>query len=171
MMEKIKSAFERNAKALTLEPSRGRATGSSKVRMKSGLVCEIEEGRWRLTADMPEGAGGTATAPTPGVYGRAALGSCLAMGYTMYAAKLGVPIDALEIEIHADYDDGGLFGIGDASPGYSEVRYVVTVESSAPEADVLRVLDEADAHSPYLHVFRCAQKCTRDVHMKATRAR
>ena len=170
-MEKIKSAFERNAKALTREPSLGRATGSSKVRIRSGLVCDIEEGRWRLTADMPEGAGGTATAPTPGVYGRAALGSCLAMGYTMYAAKLGVPIDALEIEVHADYDDGGLFGIGNASPGYSEVRYVVTVESSAPEADVLRVLDEADAHSPYLHVFRCAQKCTRDVRLKPASAR
>ena len=170
-MEKIKTAFERSAQALTLSPSIGRATGVSKVRMRGGLVCDIEAGPWRLTADMPEGVGGTATAPTPGVYGRAALGSCLAIGYTMYAAKLGVPIDALEVEVQADYDDGALFGIGDAPPGYIEVRYVVTVESSASEADVLRVLDEGDRHSPYLDVFGRAQKCTREVHLRPTRAR
>ena len=75
----------------------------------------------------------------------------------------------LEIELQADYDDGAIYGIGAALPGYSEVRYVVTVESSAPEADVLRVLDEGDAHSPYLDVFRRAQKCTRDVHLKPAR--
>jgi uncharacterized OsmC-like protein len=170
-MDKIKSAFERNVKALNEKPSLGRSTGSSKIRVRSGLVCDIEEGRWRLTADMPEGAGGTAAAPTPGVYGRAALGSCLAMGYTMYAAKLGVPIESLEIELYADYDDGALFGVGDAVPGYTEVRYVVTIETSAPEADVLRVLDEGDAHSPYLDVFRRAQKCTRAIRLKAPGAR
>jgi hypothetical protein len=52
-MERIKTAFERNAKALALEPSRGRATGSSKIRIRSGLVCDIEEGPWRLTATRP----------------------------------------------------------------------------------------------------------------------
>jgi uncharacterized OsmC-like protein len=170
-MEKIKSSFERNVQVLKENPSLGRSTGSSKIRVRSGLICDIEEGRWHLTADMPEGAGGTATAPTPGVYGRAALGSCLAMGYTMYAAKLGVPIESLEIELHADYDDGALFGVGDTVPGYTEVRYVVTVESSAPEADVLRVLDEGDVHSPYLDVFRRAQKCTRTVRVKPPSAR
>ena len=170
MTEKIKAAFERNVETLTSQPSLGRSTGSSKVRIRSGLVCDIEEGRWRLAADMPEGAGGTASAPTPGVYGRAALGSCLAMGYTMYAAKLGVPIDALEIELFADYDDGALFGVGDSAPGYAEIRYVVTIESSASEADVLRVLDEGDAHSPYLDVFRRAQKCTRSVHINPPRS-
>jgi hypothetical protein len=30
------------------------------------------EGRWKLQSDMPEAAEGNASAPTPGVYGRAA---------------------------------------------------------------------------------------------------
>jgi len=38
-----------------------------------------------------------APAPTPGVLGRAALGSCLAIGYMMYAAKTGVPLAGLEV--------------------------------------------------------------------------
>jgi uncharacterized OsmC-like protein len=153
-MDPIRTAFERSARALALRPSLGRATGVSRTRIRDGLACEIQEGRWKLAADMPEQAGGDASAPTPGVFGRAALGSCLAIGYMMHAAKLGVPIAGIEVEVQTDYDDGALFGVSESPPGYLEVRYSVTVESHAEQGDVLRVLDEADAHSPYLDVFR-----------------
>jgi uncharacterized OsmC-like protein len=161
--ERIKTAFGRISEAMSRRPALGRGTGVSKIRVTSGLRCEIQEGPWRLTADMPEQAGGSGSAPTPGVLGRAALGSCLAIAYMMYAAKLGVPIAGLEVEIQADYDDGALFGVSAGPAGYSEVRYIVTVESDAPEADILRVLDESDAHDPYLDVFRRAQPCRREV--------
>ena len=159
----LRTAFERSARALQLRPSLGRATGVSRARIRQGLTCDIEEGPWKLTADMPAAAGGGGAGPTPGVFGRAALGSCLAIGYMMYAAKLRVPIAALEVEVQADFDDGALFGVSDAPPGYLEVRYLVTVESAAPEADVMRVLDEGDAHSPYRDVFARAQACRRTV--------
>lgn len=162
-MEKIRTAFERSATALARRPSLGRSTGVSRARIRHGLTCQIEEGPWKLVADMPAQVGGDAAAPTPGVLGRAALGSCLAIGYMMRAAKLGVPITALEVEVQSDYDDGALFGVSDSPPGYLEVRYTVTVESVAPESDVLRVLDEGDAHSPYLDVFQRAQPCKRSV--------
>ena len=161
--EKIKTAFQRTVKAISLRPSLGHGTGTSKARIRSGLTCEVEEGPWRLTADMPGQAGGDALGPTPGVYGRAALGSCLAIGYMMYAAKLNVLISQLEVEVQADYDDGALFGVSAVPPGYLEVRYTITVESEAPEADILHVLDEGDAHSPYLDVFARSQKCRREV--------
>jgi uncharacterized OsmC-like protein len=162
----LKTAFERTAKALQLRPSLGRDTAVTKARVREGLICDIEAGPWRFATDMPKSIGGMETAPTPGMYGRAALASCLATGYTMYAAKLGVPIESLEVEIHADCDDGALFGVSASPPGYLAVRYVVTVESSAPEAEVLRVLDEGDAHSPYLDVFSRAQKCERVTRFK-----
>jgi uncharacterized OsmC-like protein len=168
-MSRIRIAFERCARALALRPSLGRSTAVSRTRIRHGLRCEIEEGPWTLTADMPSRAGGEAAAPTPGVLGRAALGSCLAIGYTMRAAKLGVPISALEVEVQADHDDGALFGVGDSPAGYLEVRYRVTVESSAPESEVLRALDEGDEHSPYLDVFRRAQTCRRSVRIVSAR--
>jgi uncharacterized OsmC-like protein len=168
-MEKIRVAVDRSAKAVQLRPSLGRSTGVSRTRIRQGLSCEIEEGPWKLAADMPEQIGGSGAAPTPGVFGRAALGSCLAIGYMMRAATLGVPIDALEVEVQADYDDGALLGVSDSPPGYLEVRYSITVESPAPESDVMRVLDEGDARSPYLDVFRRAQSCKRQVRVIATR--
>jgi uncharacterized OsmC-like protein len=84
------------------------------------------------------------------VLGRAALGSCLALGYAMWAARLGVPIDSLEIDVHADYDVRGELGVADdVAPGYSRIRYVVTVSSPAREEDVHRWLDTADRYSSW----------------------
>ncbi len=88
----------------------------------------------------------------------------------MWAAKLGVPLSALEVEIQADYDTRGMYGVGDVEPGYKEVRYVVTVASDAPEADVLRMLDEADAHSPYFDVFSRPLELRRDARVVAPRS-
>ena len=123
-----------------------------------------QEGKWQFKADMPEVAGGNAAGPTPGVYGRAALGSCLAIGYMMRAARDNINITSLEVEVQASYDDGPLFGTThDIFPGYSEVKYIVTIESDATEDEVMQLLDEADEHSPYLDVFARAQHCTREV--------
>jgi len=164
-MSKIKVAVERSTKALSLKPSLGLGTGVSKTRIKNGLTCEIEEGNWKFLADMPESIGGNAQGPTPGVYGRAALGSCLAIGYMMMAAKMNIPVSSLEVEVQADYDDGALLGTADIAPGYTEVRYVVTIESEAAEEDILLMINDADRHSPYLDVFNRGHDCKREVHI------
>ncbi len=161
--EHIKTAFDRVASAISRRPSLGHGTGVSVTRVTNGLRCESREGPWQVVTDMPESAGGSGSAPTPGVFGRAALGSCLAMGITMYAAKLGIAIETLEVEIQADYDDGALFGVSDTPPGYVEVRYAVRIDSSANDDAIRHMLDEAERHSPYLDVFRRAQVCRRSV--------
>jgi len=164
--EKIKTSIERVKKTLMQRPSFGFGTGISKAKITNGLTCEIREGDWKFTADMPEQVGGNAAGPVPGVFGRAALGSCLAIGYMMRAAELNVPINSLEVEVQADYDDGALFGTSlNIPPGYLEVRYSVTVDSEATEEEVMRVLDEADKSSPYLDVFSRGQKCVRKVYL------
>jgi uncharacterized OsmC-like protein len=148
--EEIRTAIERNVKAITLRPSIGQGTAVTKVRLREGLACDIQEGPWTLAAGMTEKYGGTNEAPNPGVLGRAAIGSCLALGYAMWAARLGVAIDSLEIEIHADYDVRGELGVSDdVRPGYSQIRYVVTVSSPASSEDVERWLDTADRYSSW----------------------
>lgn len=146
----IKTAVERSAKAVTLKPSVGQGTAVTKIRLREGLACDIQDGPWMLVAGMTDKYGGTNEGPNPGVLGRAALGSCLAMGYAMWAARLGVPIDCLEIEVQADYDVRGELGVADAvRPGYSGIRCIVTVSSPASTADVHRWLDTADRYSSW----------------------
>jgi uncharacterized OsmC-like protein len=105
------------------------------------------------------------------MFGRGALGVCLAVGYAMWAARMGVSIQGIEVEVEADYDARGFYGVAEVAPGYSEVRYHVTVESSAPEEEIARVLDQADAHSPWLDVYRKPQNLKRFLHVLPPKGR
>jgi len=150
----IGGALDRLEAAVTKHPSLGRSTDRSVSTVTHGLRCTSEEGNFRFETDLPDNMGGEGSGPSPGVLGRAALGSCLAMGYQMRAARLGVELTSVTVEIEADYDIAGMLSPDSgARPGYGEVRYHVSVESSAPETDVLEVLDEGDMLSPYRDVF------------------
>ena len=168
--ETIRKSFERNRKTLELRPKLGQGTAVTTARITEGMKCEVSEGPWKLTVDMSKKSGGTDAGPNPGVLGRGALGSCLAIGYTLWAEKLGVPMRSVEVHVHADYDSRGYHGVDNVAPGYSRVRYVVTVESDAPQADILHMLDEADKHSPYLDVFSTPQNLSREVRVLAPEA-
>ena len=129
---KIREIAERNAEFLALKPARGHLTGVTKARWVDGLRSEVEEGPWKVAVDMPLKAGGDETAPTPGMLGRGALASCLVTGISMWAARLGVPIDALEVEVQGDFDARGELGVGDnIPPGYQEIRYLISIDSPA----------------------------------------
>jgi hypothetical protein len=61
-----------------------------------------------------------------------------------------VPIDSLEVEVQADYDVRGELGVSDdVRPGYTAIRYVVSVSSPAALDDIHRWLDTADRHSSW----------------------
>ena len=168
--EAIREAVERVAKAVSLRASIGQGTASTRVRLHPGLSCTVEEGAWHFKVGMSDKYGGANEAPNPGVYGRAAVGSCLAIGYGIWAARMGVPIESLTVEIQADYDVRGELGVSDdVSPGYLGVRYIVTIESSAPEADVLLMLDTADRHSSWRDDIARAVPISREVRVLATK--
>jgi uncharacterized OsmC-like protein len=167
--DEIRSILERNVKAVSLRPTVGQNTARTKVRLRPGLECEVIEGPWQLTVAMGEKSGGTGTGPNPGILGRGALGSCLALGYAMWAIRLGVPLESLEVDVEADYDSRGELGVSDdVPPGYTQVRYTVTVSSPAPETDVQRLIDIADKYSPYRDVFARAHDVRRDVKIVAS---
>src|SRR3990170_2911547 len=141
-VEKLKTAVERNVKAIGLRPSIGQGTAVTKVRVHDACTAEIEDGGWKLIADEGVKDGGNGEGPDPGVFGRAALGSCLPMGYAMWSSVLGVAFEKIEVDVEADYDARGMFGVDESiSPGWGAVRYVVRIESSAPDADVQRVVE------------------------------
>jgi len=165
--EQIRTTIERSIKAITLRPAVGLHTAVSTARLVDGLTCEIEEGSWKLAADLSEKGGGNGNGPDPGVLGRAALGSCLAMGIKMWAAYRDVPLTAVEVTVEADFDAGAQYGVGDNPPGYTEVRYAIAVESAAPRPDIEAVIAEAEKNSPWLDVFGRDQKMVRDVTLSA----
>ncbi len=144
----IKTAFERNAEAVSLRPGAGRSTESTTVRLTDGTACEIEDGPFRLAADAGEAFGGDGTGPSTNALGRAALGACIALGASIWAAKLDVPIEDLDVEVQTDLDAGGFLDVAERPPGWEGIRYRVRAVSPAPEAEVRRMLEIADRKSP-----------------------
>jgi uncharacterized OsmC-like protein len=164
--EKVRDSIDRVVNAISARPLVGQGTAVTRVKLRPGLACDVEEGSWRFTVGMTDKYGGTNEGPNPGVYGRAAVGSCLAIGYSMWAARLGVPIDALEVEVHADYDTRGELAVSEEiPPGYLGIRYVVNVESTASEAEVMRVLDTADRYSSWRDDMIRSVPMTREVRL------
>lgn len=150
----ISQAFHRIREAMRARENVGRSTATTSAVMVDGYACDIEEGPWRLRADMHAKHGGTASGPNPGTYVRAALASCLLIGYVRHAAVMGIPIDDLRVDVHAGFDARGEFGLTDAPPGYMGIRIEVTIDSPAPRADIEHLLETADRHSSILDDFR-----------------
>ncbi|MGH7313224.1 MAG: OsmC family protein, partial [Candidatus Rokuibacteriota bacterium] len=67
------------------------------------------------------------------------------------AALFEVPIDGLDIDMEADIDLRGLLGHDKSvRNGFSDIRYTVTVKSSAPEDKIRRCKETIDRKSPVL---------------------
>lgn len=161
---RIREAHGRRVAIVRARPERAVGTAVTTATVTDGLTCEVEEGPHRLVVDMPERWGGNGRGPNAGVYGRAALASCLAMSYVQWAAARDLPIHRLEVEVAADYDARGELGVDDeVTPAYTQVRYTVRVETDAPEEEVRRVFDHADEKCPYLHVWTDPLDVRRDL--------
>jgi uncharacterized OsmC-like protein len=152
-MDRIRDAFSRMAHVYAKRPEAARYTGVMRARIVDGLRCEAQEGDWRAVIDMPVEAGGSNQGPTPGVHGRAALASCLAIGYAINLARAGIAVRGIEVQVEADGDYRGLAGFADVNPGYSQVRHTLYLDCDAAPEQLQPVIDEARRSSPYLHVF------------------
>ncbi|MHB1326799.1 MAG: OsmC family protein [Gemmatimonadales bacterium] len=147
----IKEAIERNVKAVSLRPGIGQGTARAVATVRPGLSCEVVDGTHTITVGMTEKYGGSGSAPNPGALGRAAVASCLGIGLSMWAARLGIPLDRLEVTVEADYDVRGELGVTkDIRPGYLAMRYHIAVQSPAPEAEIRRWLETGTQTSSWL---------------------
>ena len=162
---KIRDAWEQVRESSASKIPRT-GTSVTTVRMTDGLTCEVEQGPWKFRVDMPEKYGGNGAGPDPGVVGRGAFGSCLAITYLMQAAREGVHIESLDVEVQADYEVGATFGIGEARAGYTELRYVVKVKADLSEQELQRLLDKAESRANYLNIFRDPLKVRRETELK-----
>jgi uncharacterized OsmC-like protein len=152
-MDRIRNAFNRVAHVYGKRPEAARIAATMRARIVDGLRCEAQEDNWRFVVDMPVDVGGGGQGPTPGTHGRAALASCLAIGYAMYLARAGIVVRDLLVEVQTDIDYRGLFGFEDVNPGYGRVHHTLFLDCDAEPAVLEPVLAASRRASPYLRVF------------------
>lgn len=163
----IGRAIDRLESAVARRAGFGVGTSRSVTVWTGGLCCCSEEGAWRIESDLQESLGGDASAPTPGVLLRAALGSCMAMSYQLRAAKHGVALTSIRVTVEADSELAGmLFCNAAAPPGYTAIRYHVDVDSPARREEVVALLDEGDRLSPLLDALSRANAVERSTSIR-----
>ena len=151
----IKQSHDRAIEALKLKPSIGQGTSVTTSRLVDGLACDITRGDWKLRADLSPAEGGDGSGPSPSVYGEGALAACLTMGLAIAAAQRGIEIAKLSVEVESDWDIRGMYGLGDnIPPGYTKVRILVDLDSSASTADADKLLADVVHNSPWMDVYR-----------------
>jgi uncharacterized OsmC-like protein len=105
--------------------------------------------RFVIMCDDPVPLGGVDAAPAAPEFLLAALAGCVTGGIATNAAMFDVPIDAMSIDMEADMDVRGVLGHDKGTRnGITDIRYTVTIESSAPEDKVRKCKETIDRKSP-----------------------
>lgn len=167
-MTTIADAIGRLEDAVVRRPGFGSATSRSRATLGNDLRCVSVEGDWTIDTDLPFAFGGSASAPTPTMLLRAALGACMAMTYRIRAERAGLGPFGVSVDVEADSQLVGMLLTAAATPpGFTAIRYDVDVECDAPHSDVRRVLDEGDRLSPVLDVIRRPTAVSRTTTIRA----
>jgi uncharacterized OsmC-like protein len=156
----IAEAVERATTYLTAHPEEARYRDSpARAHLSGGLVVEVTGPTGEsLRTDMPTGIGGTASAPSPGWFLRAAEASCVAALIAIRAASLGIELESVDVEVDSESDDRGILGLDDDVPaGALSIKVVVSIE--APEANrgtIDAIASWALDHCPVMDTVRRA---------------
>lgn len=143
------------AEAAAADPAKGRALFRATGTGADGVRSEMVAGRHQLVADEPPALGGQDAAPNPIELALASLLSCQVVTYRFWAAKLGIPLDDVKVDVEGDLDVRGFFGLDDdVRPGLTDVRMVVRLLGPATDEDYRRLKDAVDEHCPVLDLFR-----------------
>lgn len=155
--EKIRIAIERVSDVFRKKPAAAfntkRATGS----VEHGLVCHARQDDYTATMDMPEPIGGDGSAPSPGFHIRVGLVGCIAVGIKLTAAREGIDIGRIDVDVEMDFDDAAMIGVSDNTAAPLETRITIAIESAAPWDQVAAMVGRALERDPYFVAFRDAQ--------------
>ena len=134
------------------------ATFSADSRQVEGLRSETKIRQFSLTVDEPPMLGGTDAGPNRVELVLAALATCQEITYRAYATALGIPLESVSVRLEGLLDLRGFFAVkDDVRAGFSEVRGVVNLKSSAPAAELAK-LKEVSTRTARSWIY-CARRC------------
>lgn len=163
---RVREAIERTSAALSADPAKARVKNpAATARLTEGVKCEVTGPRGeRFSTDMPPAMGGAASAPNPGWVLRGALASCTATVIAMRAAKLGIALRSLEVEVESESDTRGLLGLDESvSAGLGPIRTRVRIAGEADERTLRELVAWGEAHSPVGCTIREAGACALEI--------
>lgn len=154
----IRAAQDRVAEAFRRKPSVAFSTVRGGASVADGLLCHYRQDSHEAAMDMGTVLGGTGVAPTPGFYFRAAIAGCAAIGIKMTAAREGMDVEAINVDIEMDFDDSALLGMGTNPAAPLETRLVISLKGREDAKTLKAMVDRALAADPFFLALRDSQK-------------
>src|ERR1051325_7212689 len=126
-MESIRTAIQQASNYLAEHPEAARSTDSAAAAiLEDGLCFRVEGQATPLSTDMSKSVGGGASAPTPAWLMRAALAACDAPLVAMEAARDGIELTELEVNVESESDFRGVLGVDPSvQPGPLAMRVAI----------------------------------------------
>ena len=153
----IRAAQERAADIFRRKPGAALSTKRASGHLSQGLVCTVHQDDYKAVMDMPPPIGGEGSAPTPGFFIRAGLAGCVAIGIKLAAAREGIAVETIDVDVDMDFDDSALLGMGGNTAAPLETRLTITLKSAAPWSEVTAMVQRALAADPFYLALRDAQ--------------
>lgn len=142
-------AYEATRSAVEADPAAGRGSFRTVTTWVDGALARTTARSFSIETDEPSPLGGTDRAVDPMELVLAAVGTCLTIGWITHAARRGIDLRDLRIEVEGDYDLRGYLGIGDQTrPGFGSLTYTVRVDTDADERTLDEIRVAAEAGSP-----------------------
>jgi uncharacterized OsmC-like protein len=114
----------------------------------------VRAGRHGFTIDEPPVLGGTDLGANPVEHLLASLGSCQVITYQVWAAKLGITVDRIEVDVAGDLDVHGFFGLDpEVRPGFQSIEVNVRLSGPEPVARYVELTTAVEEHCPVLDVL------------------
>jgi putative redox protein len=113
-----------------------------------GLYTESTAREHVVTSDYAEAAGGSNRAPNPIELLLCAFAACIEAAFYEFAAYEGLTVHSVSADVEGTLDLRGLFMIDDASAGFKDLKYTLTIESPDDEETVRDLAERVVAHCP-----------------------
>ena len=111
----------------------------------------ITAGAHEFTIDEPDALGGTDKGANPIEHLLAALASCTVISYQVWADKLDLTLDGVDVELKGDIDLAGFFGTEQGvRPGFQGIELGVRLSGPESEGDYRRLEEAVATHCPVL---------------------
>ncbi len=148
-------ALVATVKAIKADPTKAIFEFHARTEWQGGARSRIKIRGFTLECDEPPALLGSNTAANPVEMVLAALGSCLAVGFSYGAAIQGIDLESMELEVSGDLDLQGFLGISkDVRPGYQNIQVTCRLKSSAPREKIKELFEHVIDTSPVTDIIR-----------------
>lgn len=111
----------------------------------------VRAGMHRFIIDEPAALGGTDKGANPVEHLLGALGACQVITFQVWAAKLDITVDEIDIALTGELDLRGFFGADpDVRPGFSSIDVAVQLTGPESAERYTELVESVERHCPVL---------------------